>query len=99
MTDQSALAAVLATARVRFISALVVIALLLGIVTELLSIASGYYNTLKLAAEASTAAEIAKNAERRSKAEADRAISDAKKADADANIAHTNSYYEPKFPR
>ena len=40
MTDQSTVAALLSTARVRFISTLVVIALLLGIATEGISIAT-----------------------------------------------------------
>ena len=47
-TDQSAIAALLATGRVKFISALVVIALVLGIVTEGISISINYYTLKKL---------------------------------------------------
>ena len=47
-TDQSALAAVLVTARVKFISGLVVVALVLGIVTEGLSLLINYYTLKKL---------------------------------------------------
>ena len=76
----------LATARVKFISVLVVIALVLGIVAELLSIVSGYYNMHKLASEAATANETAKNAERRAKAETDR-------AEYEAAISAVNQHY------
>jgi len=86
MIDQSTVAAVLSTARVKFISTLVVIALLLGIATEGISIVSGYYNMHKLAAEATTAVETAKNAERRAKGEADR-------AEAEAAISRVNKGY------
>lgn len=72
-TDQLTLTGVLSATRARLISALLVLALFLGIVSELLSIASGYYNMHKLASDATTANETAKNADRRAKAEADRA--------------------------
>ena len=55
MTDQSTVAALLSTARVKFISALVVIALLLGIAAEGISIVTGYYNMQKTKAEAASA--------------------------------------------
>jgi hypothetical protein len=56
MTNQSTLAAVLSTARVRFISALVVVALLLGIATEGISITSAYYNLRKVRCDAALSA-------------------------------------------
>jgi hypothetical protein len=47
-TDQSALAALIATGRLKFISVLVVIALVLGIVSEGISISINYYTLKKL---------------------------------------------------
>lgn len=56
MIDQSTIAAILTTARVRFISALVVVALLLGIVAEYLSITTAFYNLLKARCDAAISA-------------------------------------------
>jgi len=54
--DPSVLDAVLSTARVRFISALVVIALLLGIVSEVISVTISYYTLRKTRCDAATSA-------------------------------------------
>ena len=55
MTDQSTLVAVLSTARVKFISTLIVIALVLGIAAECMSLVTAYYNMRKAGAESEAA--------------------------------------------
>ena len=55
MTDQSGSAAIFATAQGKLISSLAIIALLLGIMAEFISLATSAYNFEKTRSEATTA--------------------------------------------